>query len=139
MLGRSWHLCVFVRSGELAASLARLVRSVGWTGERVNVNAKAPSLLCNAKTGINKRLSFAEEENGQKDRNKEVQEEREAATEKGINKAGWPEKRWRAHGTQEQQGQTKRNIPILSSILVVLALPRSPFDLLLCGTDRPSP
>lgn len=38
---------------------------------------------------INKRLSFAEAENGQKDRNKEeVEEEREPATEKGINKAG---------------------------------------------------
>lgn len=38
---------------------------------------------------INKRLSFAEAENGQKDRNKEeVEEERELATEKGINKLG---------------------------------------------------
>lgn len=37
---------------------------------------------------INKRLSFAEAENGQKDRNKEeVEEEREPATEKGINKS----------------------------------------------------
>lgn len=39
--------------------------------------------------GINKRLSFAEAENGQKDRNEEeVEEEREPATEKGINKSG---------------------------------------------------
>jgi len=38
---------------------------------------------------INKRLSFAEAENGQKDRNKEeVEEEREPATKKGINKSG---------------------------------------------------
>lgn len=37
---------------------------------------------------INKRLSFAEAENGQKDRNKEeVEEERELATKKGINKS----------------------------------------------------
>lgn len=39
--------------------------------------------------GINKRLSFAEAENGQKDRNKEeVAKEREAVTERGINKPG---------------------------------------------------
>lgn len=55
-------------------------------------NAKAPSLdsaSAMQRRGINKRLSFAEAENGQKDRNEEeVEEEREPATEKGINKSG---------------------------------------------------
>lgn len=53
--------------------------------------------------GINKRLPFAEAENGQKDRNKEgVEEEREAATERGINKRG--------RGKRERTGKSRRRL-----------------------------
>lgn len=54
---------------------------------------------------INKRLSFAEAENGQKDRNKEeVEEERELATEKGINKSG----RGRERRTRREEGRKEK-------------------------------
>lgn len=59
--------------------------------------------------GINKRLSFAEAENGQKDRNKEeVEEEREPATEKGINKSGEGERAERKKSERERVREKER-------------------------------
>lgn len=60
--------------------------------------------------GINKRLSFAEAENGQKDRNKEeeVEEEREPATEKGINKSGEGERAERKKRERESEREETR-------------------------------
>lgn len=60
---------------------------------------------------INKRLSFAEAENGQKDRNKEeVEEERELATEKGINKSG-VERGEGERGRKEKERERERGEP----------------------------
>lgn len=75
--------------------------------------------------GINKRLSFAEAENGQKDRNKEeVEEEREPATEKGINKSGEgeraerkKEREARREGEGEERARQHRQWVQLSSPL----------------------
>lgn len=76
--------------------------------------------------GINKRLSFAEAENGQKDRNKEeVEEEREPAAEKGINKSGGPlraerKRRVRKRKTEESSSKHRQVGPVLKSLVALL-------------------
>lgn len=76
---------------------------------------------------INKRLSFAEAENGQKDRNKEeVEEEREPATEKGINKS---EGTNAEEGRREKRGEGRRG--------ETAAAPRLSSPLSLCSTNVP--
>lgn len=78
--------------------------------------------------GINKRLSFAEAENGQKDRNKEeVEEEREPATEKGINKSGEGERAERKKSERAREREKERRDsaapavgPALKSLVALL-------------------
>lgn len=83
--------------------------------ERTAVASKRKSALARSRAmqrrGINKRLSFAEAENGQKDRNKEeVAEEREAVTERGINKPG----RRRARGQAKVGAGAVATVPPLT-------------------------
>lgn len=73
------------------------------------VSKRKSALACSRamqRRGINKWLSFAEAENGQKDRNKEVEEEREAATEKGINKLA---------RESERTGKSRRPEPVATA------------------------
>lgn len=80
---------------------------------------------------INKRLSFAEAENGQKDRNKEeVEEEREPATEKGINKS---EGANAVEGRREKKGEGRRG----ETAAAPAAAPRLSSPLSLCSTNVP--
>lgn len=80
---------------------------------------------------INKRLSFAEAENGQKDRNKEeVEEEREPATEKGINKS---EGANAVEGRREKKGEGRRG----ETAAAPAAAPRLSSPLSLCSDQRP--
>lgn len=80
---------------------------------------------------INKRLSFAEAENGQKDRNKEeVEEEREPATEKGINKS---EGANAVEGRREKEGEGRRG----ETAAAPAAAPRLSSPLSLCSTSVP--